>query len=168
VLVVDGLAPVCDSLLPQGAWWPRPFADARLALAAEGPRVVLSHDGFARDTSVRHHCREIGFDGDRLVVRDSLEGSGAATITTHWVFGETFNQFEVTRAVVQAPDAALRFTFAGVNTMPRVRVVDQESRLAWSSLAYGSAEPLLAVAFEWELRLPVVLTTHVDLTPCAE
>jgi hypothetical protein len=56
---VNGFAPLCETLVANGSWWPLPYAAAVLELTECDGGVVLAHKGFARATPVRRHSRQI-------------------------------------------------------------------------------------------------------------
>lgn len=160
--LVDGFAPVCESLLSQGTWCPLPFGTANLEARIEGDAVILAHDGFARATSVRHHSRTLSLADETLIVVDSFEGSGEADLDFCWHFAETFSHFDATSMQAIGSDARLAMTIEGLSGLPRVACAD-ESQGGWISRTYGERHPALGVCLRWRASLPTQVTTRLSL-----
>ena len=159
VPLVNGLAPLCESLLAAGQWWPLPYAAARLEASVSGAEVMLTHDGFARATRVGRHCRALRLDRDSLTVFDSFAGEGEAELGFCWHFGETYDTFDAQRLTACGGGRSLALQVEGVAGLPRAAIAGAAEG-GWLSRAYGQRQPALAVYLYWRVRLPAEVATR--------
>jgi hypothetical protein len=160
---VNGFAPLCESLVPGGRWWPLPYAAARLQAAAVDAQVELAHDGFARATPVGWHIRRLALERRALVVLDSFEGVGSVELSFWWHFGGGFDNFDAQRMAVTGPGAHLDLNVEGVAGAARVGVVPGASERGWISRIYGERQPGLGLCLSWQVGLPARVTTRFAL-----
>lgn len=161
--LVDGFAPVCESLFVQGTWLPLPYGTAHLEAKLDGESVVLSHDGFARATAVQRHSRSFSLADQALTVSDHFEGSGEAELDFCWHFAEAFTSFDAARLQAIAADARLGLRIEGVSGAPQVACAGR-AQGGWISRTYGERHPALGVCLRWRASLPARVSTHFSLS----
>jgi hypothetical protein len=164
--LVNGFAPVCETLLPNGAWWPQPYADAALELGELPNGVVLAHDGFARATPARRHERRIVLDTRALEVTDVIDGTGAVELTQCWNLGASFANFDAATLTATGSLGALRFRITGVDAPPVVKPASGNAPGGFISMQYGHVQPAVAIALSWNVVLPLRIKTRFELSPC--
>lgn len=167
VPLVNGLAPLCETLLGNGQWWPVPYARARLDAAAHAGGIHISHNGYARATPVKLHRRQITPDEDAVVVVDSLAGSGPVELTLCWQFGPGFERFEADQMAAVSADARVELSMTGVAGPPVVESHFGAGSVGWASPEYGCRRPALAVRLRWRVELPTTVSTRFRFVPCA-
>lgn len=167
VPLVDGFSPLCETLLVNGLWWPKPYACARLESSASNGAILLSHDGFARATRVTRHARRIMLEKNGLEVVDSFDGEGHAEIQLRWNFGARFDLFDSNLMSVTGVDGVVEFVTHGFAEPPLVSSSSGHPDGGWISANYGEIEPSIAVQVSGGVRLPVVISTRFKYTKCA-
>jgi hypothetical protein len=167
--VVDGFAPLSETLVANGLWWPYPYASAKLEATSCDNGIVLAHDGFARSTPVKRHSRKIMLERDGISVIDSFDGSGDVDIDLCWHFGKEFNDFSSAHMTVASSTTLeeIKLRFSGVSGEPNVTPISGAMPGSWISYAYGELQPALGISFGWRVALPAVITTHLELKLCA-
>ncbi len=164
VPLVDGFAPLCESLLANGFWWPRPYADATLEAIEDGRELVLAHDGFARSTLVKRHSRRISLQEAGLVVVDRFEGQGHIDVSFCWHFGDGFEVFDEASMVARGSAGQVRLDVSGVGGPPSMRPICEGSTGSWRSRAYGHRHSVLGICLSWRVVLPVTISTRFILS----
>jgi len=159
VPLVNGFAPLCESLLAAGQWWPLPYAAARLEASVNGAEMMLTHDGFARATPVERHSRRLQLDLDMLTVLDSFDGEGDAELGFCWHFGDWLDRFDAQHLTVSGGDRSVVLKVEGVPGLPRSTFLGAREG-AWVSRTYGERQPAPAVYLYWRVRLPVQISTR--------
>jgi Heparinase II/III-like protein len=159
VPLVNGFAPLCESLVSQGHWWPLPYAAAQLTACTDHGSVTLVHDGFARATPVARHARRVSLEPEALVVVDSFDGAGTVELAFCWHFGDGFETFDAEHLTVSAPDASVTLRVEGAAGAPRAELMDAQS-CGWMSRAYGERQPALGVCLRWRVPLPARIATR--------
>jgi hypothetical protein len=166
--IVNGLAPVCETLLTIGQWWPTPYASSRLEVFERDGGIVLRHDGFARATPVTYHSRHIALEPDRLKVVDRFDGDGSVDVMFCWHFGSSFTAFDAAR--LEAGGSAGRVKLH-VEAAPEAAVLSPISSTSlggWTSRIYGQKEPALSVGLRCRMNLPAAVSTLFQLTAPAD
>jgi hypothetical protein len=159
VPLVNGLAPLCESLVPRGHWWPLPYAAARLEATLSDGSVALAHDGFARATPVVRHARQVSLEPQTLTVVDNFAGAGEVELAFCWHFGDGFDTFEAQRMTVVGANMEVSLQIAGVTGPPRALLVDA-AHGGWMSRAYGERQPALGICLRWRVPLPARIATQ--------
>jgi hypothetical protein len=167
VPLVNGFAPVCESVIANGAWLPQPYASAELQLDCRDGAIVMVHDGFARATPVKRHERRIELAIEKLLVSDSFDGIGEIEIGFCWHFGRGFHSFDVDTMTAAGRDGDVRLSFEGAAGPPIVEPISGHAPGSWSSCAYGERHPSLGVCLRWRARLPAQICTSFTLRPAA-
>jgi hypothetical protein len=160
VPLVNGFAPLCESLVPEGHWWPLPYAAARLEASVGDASVTLAHDGFARATPVARHARRLSLEPQALLVVDSFAGAGDVELAFCWHFGDGFETFDAQRLTVSAADATVTLQVAGAAGTPCAVLMDAAG--GWMSRAYGERRPALGIYLRWRVPLPARIATRVS------
>lgn len=168
VPLVDGFAPVCETLVPNGAWWPVPYASAILKMTSCQNGVILEHNGFARSTPVKNHSRTITTAENIARVVDCFSGEGEVNVSFCWHFGEEFKSFDQKRSVVIGNYGEIKLNVEGVTELPKVEFISEKSPGSWKSSIYGEVQPVLGICLSWCVKLPVEISTQFELTLCAE
>jgi hypothetical protein len=164
-LMVQGLAPLADTLLSNGRWCPRPYAAAVVSLEHEsGSGFFLEHDGFARICGVGKHSRSVQIIDEGIEVVDTLKGVGLVEIDMFWHFAPDLSALE------EAPYAASGSGF-------RVLIEESGTNLGtadieWDeypySAAYGEVQNAFVLHTKRKVSLPWSVTTTLKVLRCAE
>jgi hypothetical protein len=157
--LVNGFAPVCESLVPNGQWWPLPYAAARLETSVSDGSVTLAHDGFARATPVTRHARQLSLEPQTLVVVDSFAGAGEVELAFCWHFGGGFDTFDAQRMKVVGANMEISLQIEGVVGPPSAVLVDA-AHGGWMSRAYGERQAALGICLRWRVPLPARIATQ--------
>ena len=160
---VNGLAPVCESLVINGRWWPLPYADAVLEAFERDGSLVLAHNGFARATPVVRHARQIVARDGGLVVLDSFDGQGTVDVAWCWHFGRRFHTFDQEHLVASGPGAQVRMCVEGVAGPARVAPIFGGAPGSWISCKYGEKQPGLSVYLHHTVALPAKVCTQFEV-----
>jgi hypothetical protein len=163
--IVNGLAPVCESLLVSGRWWPRPYADAELEAFERDAAVVLAHNGFARATPVSRHTRRISVSDGQLVVQDLFDGRGPIEVGWCWHFGPGIDRFDAAELIASGACGQVCLRVEGLRGSPRVAPVFGAMPGGWNSGSYGCKQAVLAVCLHWTVELPAVVSNQFKLKP---
>jgi len=166
VPLVNGFSPLCETLLGNGLWWPKPYACARLESSISNDAIRLSHDGFARATSVARHTRKITLEKNGLEVVDSFEGEGQVEIQLRWNFGASFNLFDDNLMSVMGADGVVELVTQGFGESLLVCADVGNSDGGWISTNYGEVEPSITVCISGDVTLPVVISTRFKYKKC--
>jgi Heparinase II/III-like protein len=162
--IVNGFAPLCETLVANGLWWPLPYAAAELESIACDAGIMLVHDGFSRATPVTRHARRIVAQESTLLVVDSFEGSGEADMGFCWHFGEAFDGFDAEQMVASGRWGQVRIGCEGVPGPPRVEPVFGAFPGGWTSYTYGRKRQRLGICLHWSVSLPATISTRFVLT----
>ena len=168
VPLVNGFAPVSDSLVANGRWWPRPYAAARLDIAPSGAGVLLRHDGFARATPIEWHARRIVPQSGGIMVVDSFGGQGSVEVALCWNFGEGLATFDNATLTACGPAGEVQLTIDGAGGAPEVTWLSGGGPGSWRSRNYGEVCPALGVSLGWRINLPAEISTKFAYTRCVE
>jgi hypothetical protein len=163
--LVNGLAPLCESLVAGGNWWPLPYAEARLEASVSGAGVLLAHDGFARATPVRDHKRSLRLEQAALVIEDNFVGTGKVEVGFCWHFGDGFDTFDTQSLAVSGSDGRIGIKVEGVAGAVHAAIVLSAARGqgGWISRAYGHKQPALGICLRWEVNLPALVSTRFSV-----
>lgn len=161
--LVNGFAPLCESLLRNGIWWPRPYAAAHLELANDGGYVRMSHDGFSRATPVRLHTRRIGIAAAGIEVEDRFDGAESIVVQLRWNFGPGFETFDPGTCCVSGSDGAVCISVFGFDGEPTVRTCRADDSGGWFSEIYGVKVPSLVLDVEGRVSLPASIKTGFEI-----
>jgi hypothetical protein len=156
---VNGFAPLCETLVANGAWWPLPFAKAELESIECELGIVLAHDGFARATPATRHVRRIVVQERTLLVSDSFEGRGIVNLGFCWHFGEDLDRFDAEHMVANGKCTAVRIQFDGAVERPIVEPIFGAMPGGWASDCYGCRRPALGIRFCFTVNLPAAIST---------
>lgn len=167
VPLVNGFSPLCETLLVNGLWWPKPYACASLESSATSDGILLSHDGFARATSVTRHMRKITLEESGLRVVDSFYGEGQAEIQMRWNFGAKFNSFDSNLMCLMSAEGVVKLVTQGFTEHPLVCSNSGNPDGGWISTNYGEAEPSITVSISGVVSLPIVISTRFRYKKCA-
>jgi len=163
VPLVNGLPPLCESLLRNGLWWPRPYAAATLALSVDGACVRMAHDGFARATPVRVHARSIRIRTVGIGIEDRFEGTGSVAVHLRWNFAPGFATFDVASGHVAGSDGTVRLSVSGFQDAPVFRVRRADDAGGWYSEMYGTKTPSLVLEVEGRISMPASIMTEFEI-----
>jgi hypothetical protein len=160
---VNGFAPLCESLVVNGQWWPMPYAAAALEAVEHDGGVLLVHTGFARATPVRRHSRLIRPRDGGLLVRDSFDGQGSVDVTWCWIFGQGFQRFDPAYMLASGDGGQVRLTVDGLADLFQKTSIFGAVPGGWVSFEYGDKTPGLAVRLRGKVALPATVEMHFDL-----
>ena len=162
--IVNGFAPLSESLITNGLWWPLPYARAVLESIACDGGIMLAHDGFARATPVTRHSRRIVAHESMLEVVDTFEGTGEVNVGLCWHFGETFDGFDAEQMMARGNWGQLRIHFDGVHGTPKVERISGTFPGGWASHTYGRKSQRMGISLHWTVGLPTTISTRFSLT----
>lgn len=155
VALVNGIAPVCESLVINGHWCPAPYANATLSMRRPSQNsILLCHNGYARNSPVTQHQREISIHDAGIVVSDTFLGDGTVNIVLLWHLDPSFqhlskNTFSFTNGKCELL----------INVPPRIKK-------GWCSTEYGSIAANIILVTKWEVKLPFTTTVCFEIKPC--
>lgn len=162
--LVNGFAPLCESVISDRKWCPVPYARAQLQVAEYGDDIVLQHDGFARSTPVRFHRRRLSLTETGLIVIDSFEGEASVWLELCWHFAEDFQRVDAHGLRLRGGRREVRMLVDGVPGPASIRPACDVDPGGWVSRAYGQRRPALALCLRWQVVLPTVVTTQFQVT----
>jgi hypothetical protein len=163
VPLVNGFAPLCESILRNGMWWPRPYAVAHMKLTIDGEYVWMSHDGFARATPVRLHKRRVGLVAEGIEVEDQFDGTESVAVQLRWNFGPGFETFDAEKFSVTGADGEVRISVSGFDGKPKFRVLRADDSGGWFSDMYGVKSPSLVLDVEGRVSLAASIKTCFEI-----
>lgn len=157
-LLVNGVGALAGSVLRDGLWYPRPYADAHVEVNATADRFVLRHNGFARIPGLGCHKREVGLVDRGLDVIDFVDGCGSVELALYWHFAPGW--VDVSADALSSSAGRLRVKIDGARSVRRV----------WShyacSGAYGEAALARCLMIVWRVELPYRIHTRMSFEPC--
>jgi hypothetical protein len=160
VAMVNGFAPLAESLVLNGNWWPTPYASATVSIQqADAATVTMNHDGFSRGTPVKQHRRTVLLKAAGLQVIDEFVGVGSCEIEFFWQLAADF--------IIQ-PDGSTgnqKFILEmEINQMP----VHYQAKTSECSNQYGITQPHTVIYTKRSVELPAILITVFKVQPCVE
>jgi hypothetical protein len=167
VPLINGFAPMCETVLRGGLWWPRPYADSKLALKARTDGVEMEHDGFARATPVTRHIRTLTLESGSLLVLDTFEGRGSVDLELCWNFGSGLTTFDTRTLKAAGAAGEIRLNIEGTTRAPDVKYITGNSPGGWRSPEYGVIAPSLGILLGCRVELPARISTRFELQTCA-
>jgi hypothetical protein len=160
VPLVNGMSPVAETVVANGAWWPLPYSGARLELAVRAGGIDLTHDGFARATPVTRHRRRIVPYPGLLEVVDDFDGVGRVEVALCWHFGAEFDRFDIDEFVAVGRRVHVRVSCEAPGARLAVVPEARASLGGWTSRAYGERRPSLSICLKLGVELPTTVTTR--------
>jgi hypothetical protein len=165
--LVNGFAPLSETLVPNGQWWPRPYAAALTTLQTENGGITMSHNGFARSTPVLRHTRHISPRGRRFDVTDAFEGQGEVIVDFCWHFGSGLDAYDSDAMAMSGAAGSVSLALTdSASGQPLVPLSCETRRLAQSP-AYGALVPYTGLRVKLRLALPARVTTRFEVSICA-
>lgn len=163
VPLVNGFAPLCESVIDNGTWYPLPYARSQLETYSSGGSIELRHNGFARATPVSTHSRRLALQPGELSVVDSFAGHGNVELALCWHLGPGFASLDASRLTATGPLGELTLEHSGVVGPPRIAPLSGSAPGGWISQTYGQKSPAIAVRLSWDVALPAVVCTRFRL-----
>lgn len=166
--LVNQFAPLCESFVLQGNWWPLPYARANISVTSPAPNIImLSHDGFKRCTPVTQHTRTITLFDDAVQISDSFQGSGLAHICLLWQLHTDFTAFERRTLTLCNEYTRLALDLSATCAVPTIDYFHPQSAMGWYSSQYGLMQPNPVLSIQWKAKLPFTSTLLFKVQPCA-
>lgn len=166
VSLVNDLAPLCESFVISGNWWPMPYARADITVTIPEKNIIsIRHNGFKRATPVKEYAREIIINAD-IQVSESFQGIGKAKITTLWQFHPRFFAFDAQQLEIKNNDQIIAINFHAANIIPKINYYFTRQKTGWYSSQYGAAEPNPLLVVTWIVDLPFKVTTIFRIKKC--
>lgn len=163
-ILINGLAPLAESLFLNGHWCPTPYSSATVRSEANGHvGFSVSHDGFSRIDHIGEHVRSVCFQGDTLVVDDQVDGSGKVRLETLWHFPPHFALTSKNTAVATGAGMLVSSSSAALDG----QVPDLRRETYPFSEAYGDEQVAPMLRLVWSVSLPCSVRTILSVTPCA-
>lgn len=164
LITVQGLAPLCDTLLSTGYWCPSVYSKAGIHLKTEkGASFLLKHDGFKRVPGVGEYNRLVQFEEESIVILDSLEGTGIVDVDMYWHFPEGF--IPLTQDICISAESGLQVRFREDNGMAGASANKWEKYPL--SIAYGGTHSAYMLHTHRTISLPWVATTILHVKHAA-
>lgn len=167
VPLVNGFAPFCETLRPNGQWWPMPYARATATIDIGENEITLSHDGFSRATPVKRHIRKISLADNVLEVVDAFEGDGEADVDFCWHFSCEYSAFDEGRQVVKGTINEVGVELLNPETRECMAYDQCVVAVLRESRSYGKSTPSLGLKFRLAVTLPVKIMTRFTVSRCA-
>ena len=146
VAMVNGFAPLAESLVLNGNWWPTPYASATVAITQpEQAMVMISHNGFSRGTPVKQHERTLLLQATELHVIDEFVGVGVCEIEFFWQLAPGF----ITQPNGGFSNQKFDLEIA-INQMP----AHCQAKASQCSNQYGVTEPHTVIYTKRSVELP--------------
>lgn len=166
VALVNNLAPLCESFVLNGNWWPIPYASATIHVEQNENSITLAHDGFKRATPVNKHTRKIEIFADGITVCDHFSGTGSVSITLLWHLHSTFTCFD--KNILTIHNGSLAFTIDHADTLPtpQIEFLQLHPEMGWFSTEYGRANNSPVLMMQWKTELPFAANIKFRIKPC--
>ena len=164
--LVNGFSPLCESILKNGLWWPKPYACATLESSISNDSLELKHNGFARATNVKEHTRKILLMKDGIEIIDSFDGDGKTDIQLLWNFGEKFKTFDGKLIPVVDTDDMVELQIKGFLESPFIYSNYGDPDGGWQSSSYGDVKPSLNIRVNGTVYLPAIISTRFKYKKC--
>jgi hypothetical protein len=166
VPLVNGFAPLSESLVTNGNWWPTPYASAHVAIASDAAhRVTISHNGFQRATPVQEHQRQILLGDQELRVEDFFKGQGEIELELRWQLPPGFVLLEKNKKLSNG-SITLEIDLTGMKNLPVMAYHSVDQPLSWSSSQYGIAEANPVITMRWQVLLPFTTSILFKVNSC--
>ena len=166
VPLVNGFAPLSESVIATRFWLPSPYANATLDAINRDGGIELTHDGFARATPVQRHTRRIVPEADGLVIEDSFDGRGTAEVVFCWHFGDQLTVFNRHKMIAIGPNLQVELDVDGIASAPDVESASGLAPGGFVSRSYGVKQPALGISLRWRINLPAIVTTRFSVKEC--
>jgi hypothetical protein len=160
VAFVNGFAPLSESLVINGNWWPTPYASATVAceLSAENT-IAITHDGFKRATPVNEQVRKITLLNSQLQVNDLFRGQGDVLLELRWQLNPGFQVFNSETSCVINGDHQLEIDLSAMRNKPQLDFIPADAKRSRYSCEYGHAVGNPFILMRWQVKLP--FTSHI-------
>lgn len=175
IAFVDHCSPCSESLVIQGNWWPRPYADADFFVTQhlnhdQSNRLSISHNGFKRATPVKTHTRTLTIDDDnRLHIEDYFAGKprnkfGVTNNSRREVDIQIFWQLHPSLKIVNYRNNAF------INHKMLVEYLTDAENIVvtpqgFCSSQYGEVKKHLILILKWKVQLPFTAKITWKVTP---
>lgn len=166
VALVNDMAPLCESIIINGHWCPKPYANAAIKLETlQQNEMMLTHNGFKRATSVEHHTRHIKLLQDSLQIIDRFRGKGTVDIKLIWQLHQSFKKQsgELIHFTNDQYDLIIKIS---ADCTPQVQVIHAHESLGWHSTQYGSASRHPVLIMHWQTHLPFQTVVSFKVQSC--
>ncbi len=161
--LVNGFAPLCESFIASGNWWPVPYAHADIQLEELANGVVITHDGYQRSTRVKKHKRTITSERQALRVRDQFSGKGSVKIDILWQLNPDMHY---ANNLLTLHDTEIKIDTT-LTAKPTLHFLDAASQSGWYSTEYGCADAHPILVMSWRVILPFTAEIIFKVTSCA-
>jgi hypothetical protein len=164
VLTVEGLPPLADSLLANGRWCPRPYAQATVNFACKSAAgFAIKHNGFQRIPGLGMHSRSVQIEDGGIAVLDTLEGTGTVEIEMFWHFAPGMLPLENSAGIAVGRGMRIAVTADGNDS--------GAARMHWReypySAAYGEVQQAFMLHVRRMVKLPWTGGTTLQAALCA-
>jgi hypothetical protein len=165
VPLVNGFAPLSESLVINGNWWPTPYASAQIAISSDAShRVTISHNGFQRATPVTQHQRQMLLDDQQLRVEDFFNGHGKIELELRWQLPPSFELVENNK--LSNGKLLLEIDLQSMQQAPVMRYHPVSQPISFSSSQYGIAEANPVITMHWQVLLPFTTSILFKVQSC--
>jgi hypothetical protein len=163
VPLVNGFAPLSESLVINGNWWPTPYASAQVAITSTAShQALITHNGFKRATPVTQHQRQIVVDDDQLWIEDFFKGHGVIDLELRWQLAPNFKALAqenlFSNGLLQ-----LEIDLSGMQYLPKL---EYHVTLGRVSTQYGVAQTNPVITMRWQVQLPFTTTLVFKVKSC--
>ena len=167
VPVINGFPPFCESLIPNGEWWPLPYANVSANMHIKDESVILVHNGFSRATPVKCHTRQIKLMGKSLEVVDEFDGEGRVEVVFCWHFSGSFNNFDEHHVAMMGSKSMVGIDLIDQKLQTPINRVVYEFVKLNESNSYGDIAGSSGLRIKILLDLPSKTMTRFSIKQCA-
>lgn len=167
VALVNNLAPLCESFVLNGNWWPLPYAAASITVETNKNAITIEHNGFKRATPVKKHTRKIDLFADAIQVCDHFTGAGQVYITLLWQLHPAFTLFNNDTLTVSNGDLFLTIDHSQMLSSPEIELFHSNPKIGWYSSQYGVSKANPVLSLHWIANLPFESKINFRIKSCA-
>lgn len=164
-VLVNNLAPLCESLIINGHWYPTPYAKAKVAVNHEHNKLIIKHDGFRRASKVKEHERSIAIINNNLCIEDYFTGKGTVEISLIWQLHPSFQVKSQSSLIFTNPYYQLQIEPDSQPT--HIHCLSEDDTYGFHSYQYGVSERHPVVILNWIITLPFNTCLSFKVTACA-
>jgi hypothetical protein len=162
--LVNGFAPLCESLVVSGNWWPVPYAHADVHIEEPESGVVITHDGYKRATPVKKHKRLITSERKLTRVRDHFSGKGKVKIDILWQLNPNA-RYRKNNLTINGTE--IEIDLSNTPVPPQIHYLEAASQSSWYSTEYGCADAHPIMIMSWDVMLPFTAEILFKVKSCA-
>jgi len=166
--IINGFAPFCETLKPNGYLWPTPYAVANGEMFTVDDSIILLHDGFSRATPVQTHIRQIKLLKGSLEVSDTFSGNGEVEVLFNWHFDAGFQRFDNNAIAMISSNNSVAITLFDAVNQQTITAITYEVFQYEQSTIYGHRSDSFCLQVKLYLELSSKIITNFTIKQCVE